>query len=65
MKSINYDQSFAIIIKEEVKTIMHSRKSLLFNVTSVWIKREGDPDFEVTMVALMARRFVSQLVFIS
>ena len=28
---------------------MHSCKSLLFNNTSVWIKREGDPDFDVTM----------------
>ena len=28
---------------------MHSRKSLLFNNTSVWIKRECDPDFDVTM----------------
>ena len=28
---------------------MHSSKSLLFNDTSVFIKREGDPDFKVTM----------------
>ena len=28
---------------------MHSRKSVLFNNTSAWIKREGDPDFDVTM----------------
>ena len=28
---------------------MHSRKSLLFNNTSVWIKRKGDPDFDVTV----------------
>ena len=49
MKAIDYAQSFVTINKEEVKTIMHSRKSLLFNNTSVWIKREGDPDFDVTM----------------
>ena len=42
-------QSFVTINKEEVKTIMHSRKSLLFSNTSVWIKKEGDPDFDVTM----------------
>ena len=35
MKAINYAQSFVTISKEEVKTIMHSRKSLLFNITSV------------------------------
>ena len=28
---------------------MHSRKSLLFNNTSVWVKKEGDPDIDVTM----------------
>ena len=49
MKTINHAQSCVTIRKEEVKTIMHSRKSLLFNNTSVWLKREGDPDFDVTM----------------
>ena len=49
MKAIDHAQSFVTINKEEVKTIMHSRESLLFNNTSVWIKREGDPDFDVTM----------------
>ena len=27
---------------------MHSRKSLLFNNTNIWIKKNGDPDFDVT-----------------
>ena len=49
MKAINRVQSCVTISKEELKTIMHSRKSLLFNNTSVWIKREGDPDFDTTM----------------
>ena len=44
MKAINYAQSFVTISKEEVKTIMHSRKS---HNTSAWIKREGDPDFDI------------------
>ena len=48
-KAIDHAQSFVTINKEEVKTIMHSRKSPLFNNTSVWIKREGCPDFDVTM----------------
>ena len=39
MKAIDHAQSFVTINKEEVKTIMHFRKSLLFNNTSVWIKR--------------------------
>ena len=37
---------YVYISKEEVETITHSRKSLFFNKTSVWIKREGDPDFD-------------------
>ena len=49
MKAIDHAQSFVTINKEEVKAIMHSRKSLLFNNTSVWVKREGDPDFDSTM----------------
>ena len=28
---------------------MHSRKSLLFNNTDICIKKNGDPDFDVTM----------------
>ena len=28
---------------------MHSRKFLLFNNTDIWIKKNGDPDFDVTM----------------
>ena len=30
---------------------MHSCKSHLFGNTCVWIKREGDPGFDVTMVS--------------
>ena len=28
---------------------MHSRKSLLFSGTGVWIKQDGDKDFKDTM----------------
>ena len=34
---------------EEINTIMHSRKSLLFNNTDIWVKKNGDPDFGATM----------------
>ena len=34
---------------EEINTIIHSRKSLLFNNTNIWIKKNGDPDFDVTI----------------
>ena len=49
MKTINHAKSFVTISKEKVKTIMHSRKSFLFNNAAEWIKREGNPDFDVTM----------------
>ena len=39
----------ATISKEEVKIVMRSSKSLLLSNTSVWIKREEKPDFDVTM----------------
>ena len=47
MKAINHAQRFVTISKEKVKTIMNSRKYLLFSNTSAWIEREGDPDFNV------------------
>ena len=28
---------------------MHSEKSLLSNNINIWIKKNGDPDFDVTM----------------
>ena len=62
MKAINHTQSFVTITKEEVKTIMHSRKSLLFNNTSVCMKREGDPDFDVTMGSFDGAEFCELIV---
>ena len=37
------------ISDREINTIMHSRKSLLFNNTDIWIKKNRVPDFDVTM----------------
>lgn len=38
------------ISHEEINTgRMHTRKSLLFNNTNLWIKKNGDPEFEVAM----------------
>ena len=48
MKAINHAKSFAAISKVEVNNITHSPKSLLFSNTFVWIKREDDPNFDVT-----------------
>ena len=49
LKAIKYAKTLVNISDEEINTIMHSRKSLLFNNTDMWIKKNGDPDFDVTM----------------
>ena len=49
LKAIKYTKTLVNISDEEINTIMHSRKSLLFNNTDMWIKKNGDPDFDVTM----------------
>ena len=49
LKAITYAKTLVNISDEEINTIMHSIKSLLFNNTDIWIKKNGDPDFGVTM----------------
>ena len=49
LKAIEYAKGFVNISNDETKTIMHSRKSLLVSGTDVWIKKDGDKDFDVTM----------------
>lgn len=49
MKAIIHAKSFVTIIKEEVNTVIHSQNSLFFNNTCLQIKREDDPDFDVTL----------------
>ena len=49
LKAIKYAKTLVNISDEEINTIMHSRKSLLFNNTGTCIKKNGDPDFDVTM----------------
>ena len=49
LKAIDYAKRFVNINNDEIKTIMHSRKSLLFSGTDVWIKKDGVKDFDLTM----------------
>ena len=49
LKAITYAITLVNISDKEINTIMHSRKSLLFNNTDIWIKKNGDTDFDVTM----------------
>ena len=48
-KAINHASTFVKINNEEINVIMHSRKSLLFDSNNIWIKKDGDPNFDVTM----------------
>ena len=47
-KSMNYAKSLTTIEEEVIATIFHARKSLLFDKTSVWVKKDNI-DFDVTM----------------
>ena len=47
-KSIHYAKSITTIEEEVIATIFHARKSLLFDKTSTWVKKDN-PDFDVTM----------------
>ena len=49
LKVIDYTKRFVNINDDETKTIMHSRKYLIFSGTDVWIKKDGDKDLHVTM----------------
>ena len=49
LKAITYAKTLVNISDEEINTIMHSRKSLLFNNTDIRIKKNGDTDFDVMM----------------
>ena len=48
-KAINYARSFVDISSDEEETIMHCWKSLLFNNSDIWIKKERNKDFDVSM----------------
>ena len=47
-KSINYAKSITTIEEEGITTVFHARKSLLFDKTSLCVKKDNS-DFDVTM----------------
>ena len=49
LKAIRYVKTLVNISAEEINSTMHSRKSLLFNITDIWIKKNGDPNFDMTI----------------
>ena len=48
-KAINYARTFVVISNDKEETIMHCRKSLLFNNLDIWTKKEGNKNFDVTI----------------
>ena len=46
---MNHALTFVRINNEKINVIMHSRKSLLFDSNNIWIKKDGHPNFDVTM----------------
>ena len=48
INAINFAGTITNIDKKVIDTIMHSRKSLLFNNNEIWIKKDN-PNFDVTM----------------
>ena len=48
-KSINFARSIIEIEDKIINIIKHSRKSLLFHNGNAWVKKEGNPLFDVTM----------------
>ena len=49
LKAITQAKTLVNISVEEIHTIMHSRKSLQFCNTDIWIKKKGAPDFDATI----------------
>ena len=49
LNSIEYAKQFTSIKQSDIDIMMHARKSILFNANDLWIKRHGDPNFDVTM----------------
>ena len=47
-KAIDHAKQYVRITDEDINTIMHSRKSLLFNNEAAWVKKNGNV-FDVTM----------------
>ena len=48
-KSINFARSIIKIADKAIGIINHARKSLLFHDGNAWVKKEGNPLFDVTI----------------
>ena len=48
-KAIPYAKNIVEIPDHDMTIINHSRRSLLFHENELWVKKEGNKDFDVTM----------------
>ena len=49
LEAITYAKTLVSSVMKKLTPIMQSGKSLLFNNTDIWIKKNGDPDCDVMM----------------
>ena len=49
VKAIEHAKQHVEISEENIETIMHARKSLLFNKDYAWVKKDNESTFDVTM----------------
>ena len=49
LEAITYAKTLVSSVMKKLTPIMQSGKSLLFNNTDIWIKKNGDPDFDERM----------------
>ena len=49
LNSIEYAKTITTIDEDDIKIILHARRSILYHDGEPWIKRNGDGDFDVTM----------------
>ena len=49
LNALNFAKSITTVSEEDEKVIFHSRKSMLFTSNNSWMKKSGDPEFDVTM----------------
>ena len=57
LKAIDYTKGFVNISNDETKITMHSRKSLLFSGTDMWIKKMLTKTLTSLWAAMTERKF--------
>ena len=48
-KALNFGKKYSNITAQETRTLMHSKRSLLFNNEEAWVKKGDSKEFDITM----------------